>query len=212
MVVVGYMPVATKRRWPKVHSTVKFYSDAYEYTCDRYRSDPDSILRTLWGGNISVRRDHWLRASAEPRAATNLFDDRELGLQMLRDGLVAVFDPDLRGDHWYVRSLRSFTDRAWRSPIENAALEAAHSDLIPADEARSARLRGGLRFLLGLAQPAAGWWALRWSLYATASISGLLRISKLEDLSVRLLWRLASEKGKRQAEVTGTQAVAGGGP
>jgi glycosyltransferase involved in cell wall biosynthesis len=205
LVVVGYMPVATTRRWPRVYATVSYYSQAYEFTCELYRSDPRLILSTLWGGNVSVRRRHWLDASAEPRAATNLFDDRELGLQMLRDGLKGVFDPNLRGDHWYERSLRSFVDRAQTSPVENAELRAAHPDLIPDEEGEPVRLRGGLRLLLRLAQPSAGWWVVKWSLITTAFEAGVLRFSKLEDLSVRLLWRVANERARREIDRTDTR-------
>ena len=198
LVVVGYMPVATRRKWPRSYATVRYYSDAYESTCAEYAADPDSILHALWGGNVSVRRRHWLKATEEPRAATNLFDDRELGLQMLRDGLQGAFDPNLRGDHWYERSLRSFVQRAQMSPLEHARLRAAHPDLLQGESGKPAPMRPGLRMLARLARSSAGWWVVKWGLIATTYAASVLRISKLEDLSVHLLWRVAGDRSWRE--------------
>ena len=77
-VVVGYMPVVSSERWPRSSATIRFYSEAYEYTCDRYEADPGVILRQMWCGNVSVRRSDWLRAIRRPRLKCQGHDDQEL--------------------------------------------------------------------------------------------------------------------------------------
>jgi hypothetical protein len=42
-------------------------------------------------------------------------------------------------------------------------------------------------------------------LITTAFEAGVLRFSKLEDLSVRLLWRVANERARREIDRTDTR-------
>ncbi len=191
LVVVGYMPVATPRRWPLSSAPVRYYSDAYEGTCAEYRMHPDSILRRLWGGNVSVRRRHWLTAAARPRTAT-MFDDREIGLQLLREGLCGLFDPALKAKHYYERSLRAFADRATRSAADSPELVAAHADLLDGEAERSPDDRLGRRVLTRLSQGALGWWTLKWSLIILAAGGAAIHSTPVEDRAARALWRLAS--------------------
>jgi glycosyltransferase involved in cell wall biosynthesis len=202
LVVVGYMPVAILRRWPRSSAPVRYYSDAYESTCAAYRTSPDSILRRLWGGNVSVRRRDWLTAAAQPRTST-MFDDRELGLCMLREGLRGVFDPGLRAEHFYERSLRAFADRAARSAADGPKLLAAHPDLLAEEEEPAPDERRGRLLLASVAQVPLVWWSLKWGLIALASVAAAIHSSPVEERATRALWRLAfMREAKRVAPAT----------
>jgi hypothetical protein len=196
-VVVGYMPVVTPHRWPWSHAPIRFYADAYEAHCEEYRSRPDSILHNLWGGNISLRRGRWLEVTGGGRVPCYL-DDKEFGLLCLRHGLVGVFDPALRGDHWYQRSLRGFIERAEKTPAAERQLRRAYPDLL--DPEPRVRLRIPVRLLIWLARPSIGWNAVRWSLIAAISVAAALRLRPLEDAGARLAWRVATERSGRAPE------------
>lgn len=179
IVVVGYMPVVTPRRWPFTHSPISYYAGAYESMCEEFSSDPDSILHKLWGGNVSVRRSDWLKAIKHPRVGTNL-DDKELGLLLLRDGLRAVFDPKLRADHWYERSLRGTIDRAAKNVAGQAQLREVHRDVLgelpPAPPPSAA-----MRLLLRISRRSPGWFVVKWGLIGLTAAAAVLRLSGLED-------------------------------
>jgi glycosyltransferase involved in cell wall biosynthesis len=201
LVVVGYMPPVAMRHWPRSLATVRYYSEAYESHCNRYESNPDLILRMLWGGNLSVRRADWVEALKQPRATTNLFEDRDLGLRLLRDGRTGVFDRTLGADHWYERSLRSFIDRAQRSPSEDAQLRAVHADVLgPTDEGQTVPARASLKLLQGLAESSVGWWLVQWTLITMVFVASLLHISNLEDRILHVLWQVAGESTRQEVQ------------
>ncbi|MDQ2939792.1 MAG: hypothetical protein M3R23_04585, partial [Actinomycetota bacterium] len=201
LVVVGYMPVVTTRRWPFSHSPVHEYAEAYEFMCKAYAADAGSILRQLWGSNVSVRRSRWLQAIQRPRVGSYL-DDKELGLLLQQEGLEAVFDPSLRADHWYQRSLRGLVERAEKNCLAQAQLRAADPGSIDVvdSQGRRAELAGddsaadpdpsrAMRGLLWLARSSAGWFVVRWGLIALTSAAAALRISAIESKgTVALSW------------------------
>ncbi len=191
LVVVGYVPVVTPRRWPHSHAPVRFYASAYESDIEIYRSDPDSILRGLWGGNTSVRRSHWLEAIEAGRTECYQ-DDRQLGLLLLRQGLEGVFDPSLRADHWYERTLRGFVGRAQKTVLAQVELRAAYPELVEPGEPWEKRRTHDI--LLAVTRPSAGWFVVRWGLIAATTLAGVLRLRKLEDFGARALWRVACER------------------
>ena len=196
IVVVGYMPVATTRRWPRSQAPVRFYSIAYETHCAHYRAKPASILRQLWGGNVSVRRADWLRAVQRPHVATNMFDDRELGLLLLEDGLEAIFDPELVADHYYERSLRGFVARAQSTAREQATMWAAHPDQAEGTEELTERRVHTL--LLRLSRSRIGWWLAKWGLISVTWVAGAIRLRPVENRGAELLWRVAFDRTARQ--------------
>lgn len=191
LVVVGYMPVVTPPRWPRSHAPVRLYQEAYEAHCEDYAANPDAILRNLWGGNVSIRRESWL-AAIEAGRVPCYHDDQEFGLLLERQGFVAVFDRGLRGDHWYARTLRGMATRAEKSVQAVATLRAAYPGALPPDEPwRRRRLRG---LLLGVTRSRAGWFAVRWALISATTLAAALRLSRFEDFGARALWRVATER------------------
>ena len=192
LVIVGYMPVVTERRWPRSSAQIKTYAGAYEEICDQFEADPSSILCQLWGGNVSVRRHRWLEAIKRPRVPSYL-DDKEIGLLFLDDGLQAAFDRSLRADHFYERTLRGLVERAEKNYVAQADLRSAHSEagrFYHPDE--SPRLH--LRVLAAISRPAAGWFAVKWILIALISLMAVLRIRVLEEKGEAVLSWLAWER------------------
>jgi glycosyltransferase involved in cell wall biosynthesis len=196
LVVVGYMPVVTPRRWPHIHSPVSYYAEAYEALCEEFAADPDSILRQLWGGNVSVRRSRWLQAIRQPRVASYL-DDKEIGLLFLRDGLRGVFDPNLRADHFYERSLRGTVERAEKNYVAQADLRAAHPELLGAFSPGPPP-GPHMRVLRWLSRSSVGWFAIKWALIALTAAAAALRLSAIEDKGTVALSWLAWERAARR--------------
>jgi hypothetical protein len=194
LVMVGYMPVATRHRWPRGNATVGHYSDSYEGTCKGYESDEGAVLKGLWGGNVSLRRADWLRAAKRPRVGAWGHDDQEIGLLLLREGLHARFDRSLRGEHFYERSLAGFVERAERSPRGQRRLALANPDLLdpslnPRDD--SGRLPS---ILLRAARTRVGWAVIKNGLFALLIVAGVLRRRRLGRRAVTALWILTGSR------------------
>jgi GT2 family glycosyltransferase len=196
LVLVGYMPVASRRRWPWSHAAVEMYSDSYEDHCRRYDEAPEEILRVLWGGNVSLRRSRWLEAIEGGRVHCYL-EDQEFGLLLLRRGSRGEFDRDLLGDHWYERDLRSFVKRAEVTTGAHDVLRSAYPDLVDPEEPLDRRR--SLDVLIRIASIPGGWPVLRWSLIAFITLASALRLGKLERTGVEVLWRVASERAASQS-------------
>jgi glycosyltransferase involved in cell wall biosynthesis len=188
LVVVGYMPVVTPRRWPGSHAQIDEYAGAYEELCEQFAADSSSILPQLWGGNVSVHRRRWLEAIQQNPRIGSYLDDKELGLHFQQMGLQGKFDPGLRADHFYERSLRGMVERAERNCIAQADLRAtfpaARSHFVPGPPPRA-----HLRLLRAISRSAVGWFAVRWGLIGLSSAAAALRISPLESkTTVALSW------------------------
>jgi len=102
LVLVGYMPVVDPEPLG-----ARLYADRYEAHCRRWLDDPGSVLRTLWAGNMSLRRDAYLEVVAQdpPRHRYDFHADRVFGLRCEAAGLRGVFDLGCRAVHHYSRSL-----------------------------------------------------------------------------------------------------------
>lgn len=101
LLVVGYMPVAESRS-----AAVRHYAQSYEAHVERWRSGSQSLIRTLWAGNLSLRRDAYLQIAA--LADGSRYDyhaDRVFGFQCEAVGLRAVFEPSCVAFHHYERTL-----------------------------------------------------------------------------------------------------------
>ena len=202
-VVLGYMPVVSTAKWPRSGATIRFYSEAYEYACERYEADPDVILRQLWCGNVSLRRSDWLRGIDRPRLKCWGHDDQELGLLFLREGLQGRIDRSLRGAHWYGRSLPAFVERAERAVQGQAKLRAANPDLLeqpPPGRGKRERISGPV---FAVARTRAGWLAVRWALIGLVGTAAALKLRRVEDPAARYLWFLATERSRRQGSLAG---------
>lgn len=199
LVVVGYMPVATNQRWPRGNATIRFYAQSYEGHCRLYEEDPEEILKALWGGNVSVRRDRWLKAVERPRTSAWGHDDQELGLLFLREGMRGAFDRSLHGRHYYRRSLAGFVERAEKSPEGQAALRAANPDLLPEPPRERGRRDTLAGPILALSRLPFVWALIRGALEAAMATAGVLRLDKLGDALGRYLWFLARARAVRAA-------------
>jgi hypothetical protein len=176
--------------------------------CEEYATSPDSILHQLWSGNVSVRRSHWLQAIKRPRVGCYL-DDKELGLLLREEGLRAVFDPKLRADHWYARSLRGLVERAEMSVVAQAQLRTLHRDVmgpLPAAPPPRPALRG----LLRAARSSQGWFVVKWGLITLAVSAAALRISALEDKATEALSWLARARTERTLPTPLAEALRSG--
>ncbi len=129
LVVVGAMPVAggdqrDGRDFPRA-----LYAREYDRHTARWREAPDSILRTLWAGHLSLRRSDLL--GLEPPASRDIargyHSDLDFGLRCLRAGLRAEFDPALGAEHLYERGPEAFVNDARSSGRSLALVHAAHA-------------------------------------------------------------------------------------
>jgi hypothetical protein len=195
VVVVGYMPVATRRSWPWSYAPVQVYAESYEDHCRRYEEDPGEILRNLWGGNVSIRRSHWLEALRKGRVPC-YHEDQEFGLLLAREGFRGHFDRSLRGDHWYERNLRGFVLRAEKTVGAHAELRAAYPELMEHEEQLPER--PSLKVLLRIARVPGGWFAVKWGLIAATTLAGALRFTRLERMGADALWMIASARAAEE--------------
>jgi GT2 family glycosyltransferase len=158
-VVVGYMPTRIPdERGPMGFATV-LYASEYEGRCAHYEQDPSGILRNLWMGNVSMRRDVYLDVTLRWPLPLPRFrhEDQNIGLRLLSTGSSAVFDRDIRAVHRHQRTMAQFRRDCRLDGAGIAALEAAYPDLV--DDP------GPSRFRLGLSRPVA-------AVVATASRPG----------------------------------------
>lgn len=197
-VVVGYMPVVPPAsRRGGLRATAQLYADTYARECVRFRADPATVLLGLWGGNFSLPRRHWLRAAGDTPGSAGYHVDREFGLRLRRLGLNGVFDPDLRADHWYRRSTPQLMNDARSSGQGVARLRAAYPELALLDPERPmARL---LQPLVWASDHPWGWMLETGCLRAVAVVAAACRLSAVEYACVRTLWRVAAERGRREA-------------
>jgi Glycosyltransferase like family 2 len=198
LVVIGYMPVATHHRWPRGDATVRYYGGSYESHCEFYEEHPDEILKALWGGNISVRRERWMTAVKRPRLQVWGHDDQELGLLFLREGMRGRFDRSLRGDHYYERTLAGFVERAEKSPAAQAKLFAANPDLLDPPAQPVGRRERVAAPLLALSGSEPGWRLVEGGLKGLTALAGALRLRGLGDSCANFLWFVTRERAVRR--------------
>lgn len=99
LVVVGYMPVRDPREVGP-----RLYSKRYEEHCRQWEEHPEQILDTFWAGNVSLRREDYLKVAAAPsRYRYDFHADRSFGFRCAAAGLTGVFDPACRATHHYSR-------------------------------------------------------------------------------------------------------------
>jgi GT2 family glycosyltransferase len=126
-VVLGYMPTRVPAtREPGQYAT-RLYAREYEARCAEYERDPESILRHLWAGNLSLRRADALRARLDARRL-GYHDDQAFGLRCAAAGLRGVFDRSLVAEHTHSRDLDSFLRQARLAGAARRSLQSAHPD------------------------------------------------------------------------------------
>ncbi|MDX6388013.1 MAG: hypothetical protein QOD85_1815, partial [Gaiellaceae bacterium] len=107
LLVLGYMPVQLPPRRGRDDFSTRLYAEGYEERCSIYDEDPVSVLRELWGGNFSLRREHL--GALGVVGDSHYHSDRELGNRLLEAGFVGEFDRSLRARHLHDRPLDAFS-------------------------------------------------------------------------------------------------------
>jgi glycosyltransferase involved in cell wall biosynthesis len=109
-VLQGYMPIAVHEPRGRDDAPTHLYAHDYEVQAGVWRrGDSAVILGSLWGGNVSLSRDLYLRAEAlKPSQRLEYNEDLDLGMRLHRLGAVAVFDDGARAAHHHSRGLTGY--------------------------------------------------------------------------------------------------------
>jgi glycosyltransferase involved in cell wall biosynthesis len=202
IVVLGYMPTrASAHPEPGGHATA-LYARAYEQSCARYEHDPQEILRSLWGGNVSLRRRDCLRVPLATSGFRERYHyDREWGLRLLKAGLAGVFDSSLLAEHRHWRPLEAALRDARNEGKGRVRLHQLHGDVLgPLDTAAFERnLPPPARWLVRAARYGRFYSMLLALLTRLTRLAGRLRLPGLERRAVQLLRRMEINAGAREA-------------
>jgi glycosyltransferase involved in cell wall biosynthesis len=203
LVVVGYMPVARPPRRRRGEYPLDLYARAYERVCGEYEADPEAVLRGLWAGNVSMRRDDCLRVGL--RADEGVFEgygyheDRDLGLRCAAAGLTGVFDRSLRARHLYEKTPEAFLRAATSSGTTRAAVHAQHGDRVgelpPDFFERGVPLPG--RLLVRWARRRGLRAPIEALLRAAIDVAGRLRLFRVESHAGFLLGTIEQQRAAR---------------
>jgi glycosyltransferase involved in cell wall biosynthesis len=107
-VVAGYMPVQAPTRRGPGQFGVFLYADSYERMCSAYEADASAVLRNLWFGNVSLRREAVTRIGLVAPGAPVYHEDKEFGFRCALAGLTPVFDRGLLARHRFQSSPAAF--------------------------------------------------------------------------------------------------------
>jgi GT2 family glycosyltransferase len=174
VVVVGYMPTALPHPRRPGQVATFLYAGDYEAHVRRWEAEPTSVLRTLWGGNVSLRRVDAQRVgmvATGPRLPYR--EDQELGIRLELAGLRGIFDRSLLATHEHRRDIDAFLREA---PNRGTGAHLIH--LAHASELGPLRLE---RYEEHLPRPAA----------AAVRLAHQRRVAAVELGSLRLLLRVA---------------------
>jgi GT2 family glycosyltransferase len=205
LVVVGYMPVARRSPRRRGEFGTELYHRAYDRVCAEYEADPDSILKGLWGGNVSLRREDVLRMDSDGHDELNSehlrHEDRDFGLRCAALGLEAIFDRSLSAEHRHRLLRQEFLGKMRRSGRERWTLHHRHPELLgplPGDFfLREMRLPE--RLLVRLSQRRWGYRPVNALLTAVATVAGALRLFRIETHAGWLLGTVEQQRGAREA-------------
>jgi glycosyltransferase involved in cell wall biosynthesis len=206
LVVVGYMPCVRSEPFAGDPFLTDLYAREYEAHCRRLEADPGLVLRCLWGGNVSVRREHCERVNFVPWRLAH--EDQDFGLRCLRHGLTGVFDRTLYAEHRHERDLSQFLRAAREQGAARYYLEARYGAWVgslpewqPLDglgTASSLLVRAlGREGLHGLAEQL---------LALTAQVATRARLLVLAGNARQLARRIALQSGYSLAHAAGSLA------
>lgn len=204
-VIVGYMPVSLRPHRRRGEFGTDLYSRAYERVCDEYEADPGSILRGLWGGNVSLRRAAALRVYSDQGSAGDRehlrHEDMEFGLQCAQCGLEAVFDRDLLAEHRHRVTPQKFLATMRKSGRARWTVHRNHLDTLgPLPEDfffREVPLPG--RALVRLSRHRHGYRPVRALLGASTALAGALHLFRIETHAGWLLGTVEQQRGALEA-------------
>ncbi len=204
LVVVGFMPTRAPEPGSRGRFATRFYAEEYLAVCAAYEQDERTVLLRLWGGNVSVRRSALARVPYESGvfARTN-HSDRDFGLRCMAAGMRGVFDRSLAATHEHVRPLPAFLRDARRQGAGRALLHAAHGDVLGPLELDTTLdgLPAPVRALVGLDRYGPLRVALTGTLTGLARAASWARVEPVEVASAKVLRRLATRQGIREAPV-----------
>jgi glycosyltransferase involved in cell wall biosynthesis len=197
LVVVGYMPVDPPEPRRAGDAPTLLYAAEYERRCEQYEVDPSLVLKTLWGGNISMSREHALRVGLVSDFSQGYHQDRDFGLRCAKAGLRGRFDRSLAARHLHERSLDAFIRDARRQGAGRRQIHELHPELLPAlepDEFAKDLPAPARALVLACRRPRlAG--PVSAALKATAGLAGRLRLWPLETAALKLTRRMEQQRG-----------------
>ncbi len=205
-VVLGYMPVALPTRRRRGDASTVLYAKEYEGYCARIENGHEDVLRSLWGGNVSLRREDCLAVGlASDEFHTFYFSDRDFGLRLAAAGMVGLFDRSLEATHLHKRSSQGFVDDSVSQGIGMALLHRIHYDRLGAlEEASIYRdLPVGVRWFVRRFGPGRLSRPLGLTLMKLGVAFGTVRAFRLEMACAQLARRLCQLRGVVQ---TGTKS------
>jgi glycosyltransferase involved in cell wall biosynthesis len=209
IVVLGYMPTVLPRRRRPGQFTTFLYHEAYERRVETY-ADADQVLRHLWAGNFSLRRDDCLRVGLKnPQYPALYHQDRDFGLRCRAAGLRGVFDRSLVADHHHARPVEAFRSDCRRQgaglllvhelhpevtgPFDVDVIAEGLPPVVASIVARVGRRPAAYRFAAA-------------TLVAAVRVAGALHAWRAEDVIGKLLRRVERYYGA----VVGPDVVLGG--
>ena len=194
-VVAGYMPTTVPPRRPGSF-VLDLYAKHYEMVCDDWERDPDSILKALWGGNVSLPRAALEAAGGcDGRVGVTYADDLELGLRLRAVGLEPVFDRRLRAEHRVKRSVAGFLANHRRNGRDYAIVDRLHPGIVEFPKWRDAGAGGLLR---RAARRPRGYGLISGLGRRVLSAAGALRLWTLETRLGMLLGSVEMQRGMQE--------------
>lgn len=197
-VVVGYMPTDLPERRRAGDFGRFVYDSWYQEQCDRYEADPESTLRDLWGGNVSLPRAGFL-AAMEGSVFAARHQDRDLGLRLRREGLSGRFDRTLAADHRHDRPARAFVDEGVAVGRGMAMLHARWPAEVPGSRFDESSPQGRLKSWVSA--DAERLRRVTTALVALSHLLGLLRLWNAETRIGLLARHLGYRAGWRAGEL-----------
>jgi GT2 family glycosyltransferase len=189
-VLAGYVPIPHPPRPRRGQVSSRIFTADYERAMRHWERHPDAVLNGLWGGNVSLERELYLRAE-DVRTDERLryFEDMDLGLRLHALGATGYFDRQAVGHHLHAKDNASFLREAHARGAAVRAMEErwafspplTHAEDEPAVAAPLRRWVAASLRVHGVVPLAV--LVLRGALEA----SGALRLWRAEDLAARLL-------------------------
>jgi GT2 family glycosyltransferase len=198
VVVVGYMPVRLPSTRHAGDFPTSLYATEYECQCGRYDRDPSGILRDLWWGNVSMRREDVARVGmTDPTLGAIYHEDKDFGIRCLKAGMRGEFDRSLAAIHLHERDLDGFIRDSRSQGIGRLLLQERHPEITGDPDVT--QFESGLRqpaalLVRAAGHPRVGEVLLR-ALRSLVALLGRLRCLRLELLTARLLRRVAQRRG-----------------
>ncbi len=198
LVVLGYTPAVTpSRRRPGDFATFLQARD-YERSYAAFESEPELVLRKLWGGNVSLRRSDCLRVGLHSERFRNRYhEDRDFGIRCLKVGLEGVFDRSLLAYHVHRRSPASLLTDARSQGAGTALVHRLHPDVLgplPAD-AFEENLPAPARWVVRLCRRRVFRALALGLLWPAIRLMGILHMFRVETLLGQLLRRIELQYG-----------------